>query len=90
MVNFKNSIRRSALQDSQEAIKINPNYLKPRLRVPLCFFRLENYQECIDCCEKILSEDENNTKIRDLRNSAVEKKVQICFLFTLKFFFPIF
>ena len=66
---------RSSLQDCREAVKLNPNYTKAKLRIPHCLFHLGNYGECIQHCEEILKDDKNNMKIVQLQNDADEKKV---------------
>ncbi|XKL64033.1 hypothetical protein PGB90_004119 [Kerria lacca] len=65
---------KSALIDSIDAVKLNSNYLKAKLRVCRCYYHLEKYEECIKICEEIISEDQNNSAIIQLKKDAITKK----------------
>ncbi|XP_069704405.1 tetratricopeptide repeat protein 4 isoform X2 [Periplaneta americana] len=68
---------RSCLLDCRAALKIRPNYSKPRARAAQCCLFLKRYDECIAICDEILTSSPTDKTTLELRAKAVVgKKVE--------------
>lgn len=65
---------RSSLKDSEEALKLKPNYDKPLIRAANCCFEMKHYEKCIEYCERILDMDKSNTIILELRKKSINEQ----------------
>lgn len=66
---------RSSLNDALKAIKLNPKYLKAKIRAAHCYNHLNKFPECQEICMKILEEDPGNDTISDLLLDCSKRQV---------------
>ena len=71
MLPTSHQLYRSSLRDSKLALKLKPSYSKVLLRAANCSFLLEQYQECIDYCDKILEQNVESKQFLNLRQSCI-------------------
>lgn len=65
---------RSSLNDSNEALKLKPNYIKSLERAATCSFHLKDYDQCTELCDRILDLCSNDTTALDLKKKAIASK----------------
>ena len=59
---FKNSSFAEAIKEYEEAVKRNPNDVRPHNNLASCFIKLMRYDAALTEVEKCLNIDENNIK----------------------------
>lgn len=64
---------RSSLRDSEEALKLKPEYDKVLTRAANCSFELKQYSKCIEYCDKILDKHKSDSIILELRNKSIRE-----------------
>lgn len=67
---------RSAIEDANKAIALNPQYLKPLLRAAQANLRLLKYDECTRYCDLALAVDAKHQPALDLRKESQAAKAQ--------------
>ena len=60
---FGNFFYRSCVKDCIQALNLNPDYEKCKIRLARCYLNLSKFAECI----KICSEIQNNTEIAEIK-----------------------
>lgn len=63
---------RSSLRDCELALKLKPNYIKVLIRAANCSYEIQQYDKCIEFCDRVLSIEKNNKEIIELRQKAVK------------------
>lgn len=53
-------------------MKRKPDYEKPLTRAAHCCYEIQQFDKCIEYCDKILSKQKNNKEILELRSKAVK------------------
>lgn len=61
---------RSCLNDCLAALKLKNDYSKALCRAAECYFHLNNFDDCINYCDKIISCEKDNRTFVDLRSKA--------------------
>ncbi len=49
--------------------------MKVKIRSAQCLFHLRKFKECIDRCDDILSQEEDNNVIKRIKKDAIAKQV---------------
>jgi len=62
---------RSSLRDCEAALGITATHSKAVLRGAQCCFKLKHYTECIEWCDKGLTQDSNKTELIKMRAESV-------------------
>ncbi|KAK2589314.1 hypothetical protein KPH14_007864 [Odynerus spinipes] len=65
---------RSSLNDSKQALKLKPNYVKSVERAATCCFHIKDYDQCIELCDRILDCCSNDKTALDLKTRAITAK----------------
>ncbi|KAJ8669310.1 hypothetical protein QAD02_000569 [Eretmocerus hayati] len=78
LAQFKLQNYRSSLNDCKQALKLDPNYLKPLHTAAKCCLSLKDYEKCIEFCDQILNNMAKEKKVDDeitgLRAQAVKEQ----------------
>lgn len=82
LAQYKLQNYRSGLNDSKQALKLKPDYLKPLHTAAKCCFKIKNYDQCISYCDQILDmfeqKNEVDHEIVALKAQAVkDKKIKL-------------
>ncbi|KAF5303324.1 hypothetical protein FQA39_LY10063 [Lamprigera yunnana] len=65
---------RSALKDSEWALKYKPDYEKSLVRAANCSFKVKLYEKAVDFCDTILKKNPDNCEIKHLRHNCIRAK----------------
>lgn len=65
---------RSALKDSEEALKLKPEYDKALIRAANCCFEMKLYKKCVEFCDQVLDKNKTNTIILELRKKSINEQ----------------
>lgn len=66
---------RSSLNDCLAALKLKENYPKALNRAAECLFHLNQFDECVKYCDKIIASNADDKAIVGLRTKALSAKV---------------
>lgn len=66
---------RSALNDALAAFKLQPDYMKAKIRAAHCYSHLKKFKECQELCLSILDVEPANTAVNDLMMEVTKKQV---------------
>ena len=64
----------SVLKDCSKAIAINPRSSKAYYRSASALVALERYDEALDCCERCLQFDKDNSGVKSVQGKALRLK----------------
>lgn len=67
-----NIVFRSALKDCELALKLNPNYVKVLKRAANCCYNLNQFNKCIEFCDRILELEKDNKTLAALKKECVK------------------
>lgn len=78
---------RSSLSDCQQALKLQPNYQKARLKAAQCCAKLKLFEEAINYCNEILAKDSKEPTALKLLSEAQLNKVILKFVSLKNYYF---
>lgn len=60
---------RSCLRDCESALKLKPDYSKVLIRAANCAYEIQQYEKCIEFCERV---EKTNREMIELREKAIK------------------
>ncbi|XP_059611943.1 DNA polymerase interacting tetratricopeptide repeat-containing, protein of 47 kDa [Phlebotomus argentipes] len=67
---------RSALADALKAVELKPDYKKALVRAAKCAEALQRFDECINYCDQILTEEPSDKDMLKMRQNCCAKKAE--------------
>lgn len=63
---------RSSLRDCELALKLKPDYAKVLKRAANCAYEIQQYEKCVEFCDRVLATEKNDKEMVELRQKAIK------------------